>query len=206
MELSIFLQGILVGIAIAFPKGPAGLLVINQTVLFGLQKGLNTAKGPMITTFISSVIVLLMHTVGIRLDVLQQIRYNLTVHVIGGLFLIGIGLYIIFFLKEKQLTTRTLFLYTFFEPFLFPATIGTFLWICPTIFTETIPMRSIFFFGIILGTVIWYNLSCKGFDWLSKKGFIKIIGLINVILGIIFVLLGMITVLIANYKAILMFE
>ena len=47
-----FLQGILVGMIIAFPKGPAGFMVINQTVLFGTKSGLETAFGPMMTTFV----------------------------------------------------------------------------------------------------------------------------------------------------------
>ena len=53
-----FLQGILVGMIIAFPKGPAGFMVINQTVLFGTKSGLETAFGPMMTTFVSSFIIL----------------------------------------------------------------------------------------------------------------------------------------------------
>jgi hypothetical protein len=205
MEFIVFLQGILAGIAIAFPKGPAGLLVINQTMLFGVTKGLSIARGPIMTTFVSCGIVFLLQLVGVDLDSVQQIKYNLVAHSIGGFFLIGVGLYIIFFLEEQRVTSRKLFIYTFLEPLLFPTTIGIFFLTSPGIFTKTIPVKILFYFGIVTGTFFWYYYSCKGYNWLSKKGLGKIIGIITIFLGGVCIIVGMCAVLIANHAAIFIF-
>lgn len=206
MKLIFLFQGVLAGIAIAFPKGPAGLLVVTQTIQFGFDKGFNVAKGPILTTFISSIIILMLHTVGVNLEFVKQIRYDPIAHVIAGFFLVGVGFYVLFFLEEKPTTSKKLFLYTFFEPMLLPATIATFSWVSSNILTEEIPHKSLFFLGIIVGTLLWYILWCKFLEYLSKKGFKKIIITINIFFGIVFILLGMITILITNYKAILLFS
>ncbi len=205
MELLAILQGILAGIAIAFPKGPAGLLVINQTVKFGFEKGFNVAKGPMTTTFISSIIVLLLHVCGVNLENIKELRHDLNVHVVVGFFLIGIGLYLIFFLEEKPFTRKKLLIYTFFEPLLFPATIVTFGIVSKNILTETIPIKIMFFLGIIVGTIFFYICACRFYEWLAKKGLKKIIRFIIVFFGIIFILAGFLMVLIAVHEAILIF-
>lgn len=205
MGLLAIFQGILAGIAIAFPKGPAGLLVITQTVKFGFDKGFNVAKGPMTTTFISSIIVLLLHVFGVNVENVKELRHNLTIHVIGGFFLIGIGLYLICFLKERQFTRNKLFIYTFFEPLLFPATVVTFGLVSEDILTETIPIKILFFIGIVVGTLMWYFATCKFCEWLANKGLKKIVRSMIIFFGTIFILVGYITILITNYETIFMF-
>lgn len=203
MELYAILQGFLVGIAIAFPKGPAGFLVITQTIRFGYANGIQLAKGPVITTFIScGILIILSEQITITGDQIHQIRDNFLIHIIAGFFLLVIGLYIMFFLEEKPATAQKLFLYTLFEPMLFPGTIATFIWIYPNIFQESFLLKLYFFLGIVVSTFLYYGISVLFFSRYFQKTNSEKIRKIQVFFGGIFVLFGFFTILLANYKAV----
>lgn len=203
MELYAILQGFLVGIAIAFPKGPAGFLVITQTIRFGYANGIQLAKGPVITTFIScGILVILSEWIAITGDQIHQVRNSSIVHIIAGFFLLVIGLYIMFFLEEKPATAQKLFLYTLFEPMLFPGTIATFIWIYPNIFQESFLLKLYFFLGIVVSTFLYYGISVLFFSRYFQKTNSEKIRKIQVFFGGIFVLFGFFTILLANYKAV----
>ncbi len=156
---TIIIQGIIAGLAIAFPKGPAGLMVIRQTILTGFASGIQVSWGPIATTFISSIIILVFSTLGFDLMWVVDLRNNNGIHIIGGLILIGVGVY---FLKSKQqeVKAKTLFWFTFLEPLLFPGTIAIFIAISPNSITGSIFVKVLFFLGIIIGTFLWYYVSC----------------------------------------------
>jgi uncharacterized membrane protein len=203
MEMHAIFQGFLVGIAIAFPKGPAGFLVITQTIQFGYTNGIRLAKGPIITTFISCLILIIISQwIIITSDQVQQIRGNHIMHTIAGFFLFAVGVYIIFFLEEKPATTQKLFIYTLFEPMLFPGTIATFMWIYPNIFQQSFVLKLYFFLGIIIGTFLYYGISVLFFSRYFQKINSEKIRKIHVFFGSVFVLFGFLTIIYANYKAV----
>ncbi len=203
MELYAILQGFLVGIAIAFPKGPAGFLVITQTIRFGYTSGTRLAKGPIVTTFIScGILIILSEWIAITGDQIHQIRDNFLIHIIAGFFLLAVGLYIMFFLEEKPTTAQKLFLYTLLEPMLFPGTIATFIWIYPNIFQESFSMKLCFFLGIVISTFLYYGISVVCFSRYFQKTNSEKIRKIQIFFGGIFVLFGFFTILLANYKTV----
>lgn len=195
MKSYAFLQGILVGIIITFPKGPAGFMVINQTVLFGTKNGLETAFGPMMTTFISSFIILYFSKFDSFIGSIKKISNYTSVHIISGIILIGIGMYIFCMSDNLQpdgsmIISFKLFLLTFLEPLLFPMTIVTFLWIAPKITSQRAFVKSCFFFGIMLGTIVFYGCTCSFFNWLSVTKKIENLIIVRMVVGMIFILFG----------------
>lgn len=203
MELYAILQGFFVGIAIALPKGPAGFLVITQTIRFGYKSGIQLAKGPIVTTFIScGVLIILSEWITITGNQVHQIRNSFLVHIIAGFFLLAVGLYIIFLMEEKPATAKKLFFFTFLEPMLFPGTIATFIWICPNIFQESFLLKLYFFLGIVVSTFLYYGISVLFFSRYFQKTNSEKIRKIQVFFGGIFVLFGFFTILFANYKAV----
>lgn len=188
MEI-IIIKGIIAGLAIAFPKGPAGLMVIRQTMLSGFTSGIQVARGPMATTFISSIIILTFSSLGFDLIGVVNLRNSDGVHIIGGIILIGVGIY---FLKTKkqEVKAKTLFWYTFLEPLLFPATIATFIAISPETIIGSVSVKILFFIGIVIGTLFWYYVSCKFFALFSKKNCAKVINIFNTIFGWVFIISG----------------
>ncbi|HQV64717.1 MAG TPA: hypothetical protein PKZ56_00575 [Candidatus Paceibacterota bacterium] len=190
-----FLQGILVGMIIAFPKGPAGFMVINQTVLFGTKSGLETAFGPMMTTFVSSFIILYFSKFDSFIELIKKVSDYKIVHVISGFILMGIGIYI-FRMSDGANSNGSivisfkLFLLTFLEPLLFPMTIVTFLWIAPKITSQEFSLKVFFFLGIIFGTVLFYGCSCSFFNWLSVTKRIENLIIVRMVVGMTFILFG----------------
>jgi hypothetical protein len=169
-----------------------------------VETGVYRCNGPNnnnIRFFVSSFIVLLLNVFSINVQALEQARHNLLVHVIGGCFLVVVGFYMVFFLKEKQVSIKNLFLYTFLEPFLFPTTIATFMWISPDILTAPISTKGYFFLGIIGSTLIWYFATVKLFEFITRKGFKKI-EMVNIFFGSIFIVIGFIIIILTNYEVI----
>lgn len=203
MELYAILQGFFVGIAIALPKGPAGFLVITQTIRFGYKSGIQLAKGPIITTFIScGVLIILSEWITITGNQVHQIRNSFLVHIIAGFFLLAVGLYIIFLMEEKPATAKKLFLFTFLEPMLFPGTIATFIWIFPSVFSESFRVKTCFLFGIFISTILYYGISVLFFDRFFQKTNPQKIRKVQVFFGAVFVLFGFSIILFTNYKAV----
>jgi arginine exporter protein ArgO len=191
---TIIIQGVIAGLAIAFPKGPAGLMVIRQTILAGFSRGIQVSWGPIATTFISSIIVLIFSSIGFDVIWIMDCRNDDSVHIIGGLILIGVGVY---FLKSKQqeVKAKTLFWFTFLEPLLFPGTIATFIAISPNSITGSISVKALFFLGIVIGTFLWYYLSCKFFALFSNGNCESIIKKFNNFFGWIFIISGSIVII-----------
>lgn len=209
--VTIFLQGVLVGIVIAFPKGPAGFLVINQTILFGPKNGFITAFGPIATTFVSSLIVLYISGLGSYIKKLKEIERKKTVRIISCLILIGVGIYI-FYVNNHTSTPSIgidqtaeisfkLFLMTFLEPTLFPVTCALFIKISPQTMTGDVFMKSVFYTGIVIGTIVFYSGLCSFFNWLVIHDKITDITIISKFVGITFMVCGLVLLLTVLYKA-----
>lgn len=191
---TIVIQGVIAGLAIAFPKGPAGLMVIRQTILAGFSSGIQVARGPVATTFISSIIILVFSSLGFDLMWIMDLQNNDGIHIIGGIILIGVGIY---FLKGKkqEVKTKTLFWFTFLEPLLFPATIATFITISPATITGPVSTKVLFFIGIVIGTFFYYYTSCKFFARFTQKNCVRIITTLNNLFGWVFIFCGIIIIL-----------
>ena len=210
--ITIFLQGVLVGVVIAFPKGPAGFLVINQTIVFGAKDGFITAFGPIMTTFVSSLIILYVSGFGTYIQSLKNMTNKKSVHIISCVILICVGVYIFYInantgpsdVDETTEVSFKLFLLTFLEPTLFPLTFALFIKLAPKAMTGDVLIKMIFYCGIVFGTVLFYVGLCSFFHWLVVKNSISDITIISKVIGIIFIGSGVLLLLVIRYKACLL--
>ena len=86
-EIGVFTRGVVLGVMIAAPVGPVGLLCIRRTIQKGLLIGFATGFGAAFAdAFFSAVAAL---GVSAITEVIQ--KYNDPIHVVGGLFLLFIA-------------------------------------------------------------------------------------------------------------------
>lgn len=161
--LKIFLQSVLIGIAIAAPVGPIGLLCIKKTLEIGLKAGLAVGFGAALADSIYGLIA------GLGLTAITEILIGKasTIQLIGGILLILLA---IKELRSKpssnELTTNTssslpkLSLIIFFLTLTNPLTILSFLAIFATIAGNniSIPESILMVAGIFLGSMLWWTL------------------------------------------------
>ncbi|ACI97881.1 LysE/ArgO family amino acid transporter [Rhodospirillum centenum] len=95
-EIGVFLRGIILGIAIAAPVGPIGLLCIRRTLERGIAVGIATGMGAAIADALFSAIA----AFGVNAILELVIGHEGELRVFGGLFLLGVALHS--FLREPR--------------------------------------------------------------------------------------------------------
>lgn len=87
MELSLFLKGVLLGISIAAPVGPIGVLCIRRTLaggmITGFLSGLGTATADAVYGAVAAF--------GLTVVSVFLMKYQSSLHLAGGLFLLYLG-------------------------------------------------------------------------------------------------------------------
>jgi len=96
MEIAFLLKGVLVGIVIAVPVGPVGVLCLRRTIFQGRLLGLLSGLGAATADLFFGVVA------GFGLTVIQEwlLQYEDWLRLGGGLFLLWIG---IAALRKKEL-------------------------------------------------------------------------------------------------------
>lgn len=207
-ESIIIAEGVIAGIIIAFPKGPAGFAVINQTIVHGCLKGSIIAMGCIMTTCIISPIVLfpklemLKNSFGFIVEIARQYPW------IMGLVSFGLGLYVYHLKQENEVLTikgalrksRNMFLFTFFEPSTLVQTLGFFTGIPEVLEHFKKPFfkilqgdqseKLLFFWSMIITTILWYAITIGVTRCLLKKGKLPEIEKINRFVGKLFMIAG----------------
>ncbi|HPE40720.1 MAG TPA: LysE family transporter [Bacteroidales bacterium] len=91
MELSILLKGIFLGLCVAVPVGPIGILCINRTINKGYFSGVVSGLGATTADFLYGIVA------GLGVTVVSNflIDYKNWLHLIGLIFLIIVGINII---------------------------------------------------------------------------------------------------------------
>ena len=89
-------RGILIGLITGMPLGPIGAICLKNTILFGSKYGLISGLGSAVTDSIYAGLALLGFILIERFIILHQFYF----HILGGLMLIGFGIYT--FLNEKN--------------------------------------------------------------------------------------------------------
>lgn len=207
-ELIIIAEGVIAGIIIAFPKGPAGFAVINQTIVHGYLKGSIIAMGCIITTCIISPIVLFP-----KLEMLKS-SFEYIVEIarqypwIMGLISFGLGLYVYHLKQKDEILTikgaikksRNMFFLTIIEPSTLAQTVVIFSSIPKTLGYYQMPSfdvlqsgqseKMLFYWSMIITTVVWYFLTIGVTYFLSQKGKLPDIEKINRFIGALFMIAG----------------
>jgi threonine/homoserine/homoserine lactone efflux protein len=88
MPSVLFLKSLLLGISVAAPIGPIGMMVLQRTMKLGLKKGLASGLGVALADMICAAAV----SAGIAAILLQAGPLAWTLKLAGGVYLVGIGL------------------------------------------------------------------------------------------------------------------
>jgi len=88
MEIKYLLKGIVIGVSIAAPVGPIGFLCIKRSLIHGFRAGLVTGLGAATADALYGV------AAGFSLTCITNVLLDMKIwlHVMGGLFLCGLGL------------------------------------------------------------------------------------------------------------------
>jgi threonine/homoserine/homoserine lactone efflux protein len=161
MIFSIFLKGFLVGITIAAPVGPIGILCIKKTLTHGRLAGFLTGMGAAVADTCYGAVA----AFGLVLVSNLITEYTMAIRIIGGIFLLLIGIKII-----RQTTTASAppavhityfkdFVTTIFLTLSNPITIFAFIAIFAGLGLADIENRSLSLLmvsGVFLGSTCWW--------------------------------------------------
>jgi threonine/homoserine/homoserine lactone efflux protein len=163
MSIAFLLKGVLVGIVIAVPVGPVGVLCLRRTIFEGRLLGLVSGLGAAAADLFFGVVA------GFGLSVIQQwlLAYQDGLRLGGGLFLLWIG---IAALRKREVrpakTTRTgedvvhAFLSTFILTISNPITILAFLGVFAAVGFSggeaTLDNAAFLILGVLAGSLLWW--------------------------------------------------
>ena len=202
MNLPFFLQGVIIGLSIAAPVGPIGILCIRRTMANGRIMGFLTGFGAATADAVYGAIA----AFGLTSISLLLINYQDLLRLIGGIFLIFLGLRT-FFAKPSNRSIQTretnyfnAYISTFFLTLTNPLTILSFMGIFAGLGiaanNESETSDAILLVtGVFIGSTLWWvllisaaailrgKLTTKGLMWVNRISGIIICGFGLIALG-----------------------
>ncbi|EKD70751.1 MAG: hypothetical protein ACD_46C00418G0003 [uncultured bacterium] len=198
----IFLKGLIIGISIAAPVGPIGLLCIHRSLSDGFKMGVMTGLGAALADGVYGAIA----AFGLASISSLLISHQLWIRAIGGLFLIYLGCKLFFKKSNGALDTKNneksilhAFITTFFLTLTNPMTILSFIAIFAGLGMGTIHSgfvhATMMVAGVVVGSALWWViLSSITTFVLHKRLTVNSLRMINKISGIIILLFGIFTI------------
>lgn len=202
MPLFYVIQGILIGVVVAVPVGPLGLLCINRSLMLGALAGLASGLGVASADAVAAGIAAL----GISLISDFLIEYQLVLRFVGGIFLCILG-YRIYrtepAVKVPTISTNGLlgaYATTFFLTVSNPVTILSFLaiyagWHVPSLRGHYLA-AAFLTAGVFIGSGLWWVVLFVGLTLFRLKISHGFLGLVHRVSGVLIVGFG-ITVLLS---------
>jgi threonine/homoserine/homoserine lactone efflux protein len=191
VELSFFIQGIVIGLTLAVPIGPISLLCIQRTIADGRLHGVISGLGVSTADCFYAAITVLGLTVISSLIVAHQYLFRSLAGVI--LVLIGIRVFMLVPAGVSEKSEHD----TYFKDYLSmvaiaianPMTLIFFLVILPgfgVIIQESafLPATG-FVVGVFFGSAIWWIILCGSIGSVRSRISVKNLGLINRISGVL---------------------
>jgi len=194
MYISFLFQGIIIGISVAAPLGPIGVLCINRTLENGFINGFISGLGAATADLFYGIIAAL--GISILSSFLLQIQFP--IRIIGILFILFLGLKYLFkkernnkVIKNNKTIGISSYTTTFILTLTNPLTILFFTGIIAgmgIIQNNRSNLDSIFLIsGIFVGSLIWWFILSTITSLLRKRIENKYINLLNKISGIILI-------------------
>jgi len=196
VSLDFLLKGIILGVSIAAPVGPIGVLCIRKTLQFGRLSGLFSGLGAAFADSIYAIIAAFGLTVISNFLLAGQFWFRF----IGGVFLIYLG-WKTFVAKPASETSNvshtTLlndFISTFFLTITNPMTILSFLAVFAGLGLSNVNgdyfQAGALVVGVFLGSAAWWLVLSEGITLFRKKVSQKVMIWINRIAGLIILAFG----------------
>ena len=202
MNLPFFLQGLLIGVSIAAPVGPIGVLCIRRTITYGRVMGFLTGGGAATADAFYGAVA----AFGLTIISTLLINYQDLLRLVGGIFLIFLGLRT-FLAKPNNRETNsseTNYLNAYFSTFFLtltnPLTILSFMGIFAGLGIATSDRGDdsnavLLVVGVFIGSMLWWivlsnlttlirgKIATIGMIWVNRISGIIILGFGLVALG-----------------------
>lgn len=190
--LILFLQSVIIGLAIAAPVGPIGIICIRTTIAHGVLPGLAVGLGAAVADA--------MYALAAGLGLAAITKFLLDISPIlkfgGGIFLLYLGT--TFFLKKTHYSTtqstykKTIgktFVTTFFLTLTNPMTMLSFLGIMSALEVEATSKQDVatLIIGVLIGSALWWLFLVTAVSLTAKRLSEKILNYINRFSGIIII-------------------
>lgn len=197
--IELVIKGLIVGILASAPMGPVGVLTIQRTLNKGRWFGMMTGLGAAISDILYAAISIL--GMSFVMDFIENPRNMFWFKVIGGLLLMGFGVYTYLSNPTENLRPAsknkgtlmhngiTGFLVTFSNPLiilLFIALMARFEFVVPEHYLE----QGLGYLAIFAGALLWWFGLTYIIDKLRSKFQVNTICLINRIIGSIVIVAG----------------
>ena len=193
------LKGVLIGLTVAIPVGPMGLLCLDMTVSHGRRTGLSCSMGMVIADIVSASIMLM----GIGLLYAVIVAHETSIRIGTGLFFTALGIYIYCTRYKKRPPPSNTSLaglsLTSFLLSISPATFALMLFLFPALgLTQQYSVLPILI-GVALGSATWCSVilgaghfirKCLGDKLASFKG----------VVGWVFIFAGLFSVTVTAIK------
>ncbi|WP_163100338.1 LysE family translocator [Peribacillus alkalitolerans] len=196
MMLSFFLKGLLIGISIAAPVGPIGVLCIRRTLtqgrLVGMASGLGAATADAMYGLVA----------GFGLTAVSDflIGQQLWLQLIGGLFLCYLGVRTLLSKanyspsesKGKSLlgAYSSVFLLTITNPMTILSFVAIFAGLGISNPEANIVSAMVLVVGVFIGSTLWWLTLSSGVHWFNKRIHSTNLTIINRLSGFIIVIFG----------------
>lgn len=196
--LGLFIKGLIIGLAIAAPVGPIGLLCIHRSLTNGFKMGLMTGLGAALADGVYGCVA------GFGLTAVSSllISHQLWIRAIGGLFLVYFGIKLFFIKSNDQTQNKNseksslhACATTFFLTLTNPMTILSFVAIFAGLGIGTLHPNfnhaAMMVLGVVLGSTLWWVILSGGVTFfLHKRINTSSLKMINRLSGTIILLFG----------------
>lgn len=191
MDLSFFIQGIIIGLTLAVPVGPISLLCIQRTIADGRFHGIISGLGVSTADSFYAAITVLGLTVVSGLIITQQFLFRFLAGVI--LILIGIRIFMSVPAGVSEKSEHETYLKDYLSMVAIavanPLTLVFLLVILPgfgvVIHGTTFLPATEFVAGFFFGSAVWWVLLCGSVGSVRSRISVKNLGLINRVSGLL---------------------
>ncbi|WP_170154602.1 LysE family translocator [Mangrovibacterium diazotrophicum] len=201
MFLSLFLKGVIVGLAVSVPLGPIGILIIQRTVNKNRISGFLSGMGASVSDTIYAVVA--GFSITYIIDFIRS--HEMAFQIFGGLMVLALGIHIFF--KDPVTDLRKFrrkgnsyfqdFLSTFLITFPNPMVVFIFLAVFASsgiVFQMDDPSQAISMVGgVFVGTNAWWLVLTSLVSMFRHKFNLRVLWWFNKIAGVIIVLVVVIS-------------
>ena len=207
-DLIYLFKGMLVGLMVSVPLGPMGVLIIQKTLHKGALAGFIAGMGAASADFFYALVAAF--GLGFVINTVQA--HELLLQIIGGIFLIVIGLKIYFDNPIRQIRQRRSgrvskkgligdYLSLFFLTVSNPITVVVFMAVFAgmSVFGDSSSLLGelLVVIGVLLGGAVWWYVLSTLVNIFRKKFRLRVLATINRVSGMIIAILGALVILAA---------
>lgn len=203
-DIVYFFRGILIGLTVSVPLGPMGVLIIQKTLHRGAWSGFFAGLGAASADLFYATVA----AFGLGFVINTIKTHELLLQIVGGMFLIMVGLKIYFDnplkqIKAKQRVTKTGLFGDFLSLFFLTASNPVAIVVFMAVFAGTsvfgdepsLSKELLVLGGILCGASLWWYTLSTLVNIFRKKFKLRVLVRINKIAGILVVLLGFLVIL-----------